>query len=320
MTHKSPVALDTNETETLSCPACAGSGWRDRGRIPPASEFAGRALDRALSGGRLLECQTCGLARRSIVQPPAFYDALYARASGKLWQPEGVRPDQRLVVDKLLRHLQAGSVLDVGCGTGTLLSLLPDGFRRFGIEIGEEARAIAEAQGVELLGSNVADLDGLGQSFDAIVACDVVEHFANPRMFIESVMRRLRPGGLFVLSTGDSSAWLWRLCGGNFWYCQYAEHVSFLSPRWLEDQVGADAELVELQRFAYGSLSAASRFKLTALLCFYLMAPNTFGQWLAGRKGVAAKTPFYPNPPGQGLTRDHLVAVLRRKNLSPTQG
>jgi SAM-dependent methyltransferase len=304
----------------LACPACNAGHWRDRGRIPPASEFAGQVLARALPGGRLLECGSCGLNWRSIVQAPAFYEALYASASGKLWQPEGVRPDHRLVADTLLRHLQGGSVLDIGCGSGALLSLLPERFRRCGIEIGVEARTMAAAHGVELLGSNIADLDTLDRSFDAIVACDVVEHFPNPKAFIESVMRQLRPGGLLLLSTGDASAWLWRLCGGNFWYCQYAEHLSFVSPRWLADQDSSGAELVELQRFAYGSLTLASRIKLSALLGFYLLAPTTFGRWLAGKRGLAAATPFHANPPGQGLTRDHMVAVLRRVSRSPAPG
>ena len=273
-------------------------------------------LDRALPGGRLLACRSCGLTWRSIVQQPAFYEALYARARGGLWQSDRVRVDHRLVVDKLLRHLQGGAVLDMGCGSGALLSLLPERFSRYGIEIGFEARAMAAAHGVELVGSNLADLNSLEQSFDAIVASDVLEHFPNPAVFIESVMRRLRPGGLFVLSTGDASAWLWRLCGGNFWYCQYAEHVSFVSPRWLANQGGAGAELVELQRFAYGSVSARSRVKLTALLCFYLVAPKAFGRWLARKRGLGAATQSHPNPPGQGLTRDHLVAVLRRKSPS----
>lgn len=312
MPKQTPAVLDTNETEVLVCPACAANHWHDRGGIPAASEFAGQMLERALPGGRLLECASCGLNWRSIVQPPAFYEALYARASGTLWQPEAVRPDHRLVADTLIRHLPGGDVLDIGCGSGALLSLLPERFGRYGIEIGQEARALAAAQSIELLGSNIADLDALGRLFDAIVACDVIEHFPNPRLFIESVMRRLRPGGVFVLSSGDASAWLWRLCGGNFWYCQYAEHMSFVSPRWLANQASAGAELVTLQRFAYGSLSAASRFKLTALLCLYLVSPSTYRRWLARQQGLPPTRPLHPNPPGQGLSRDHLVATLRR--------
>jgi SAM-dependent methyltransferase len=250
-----------------------------------------------------------------VLQQPAFYEALYARARGGLWQSDGVRVDHRLVVDKLLRHLQAGTVLDIGCGSGALLSLLPEQFSRYGIEISFEAGAMAAASGVALVGSHLAGLNGLEQTFDAIVASDVLEHFPNPGVFIESVMRRLRPGGPFVLSTGNARAWLWRLCGGNFWYCQYAEHVSFVSPRWLANQGSAGAELVELQRFADGSVSVRSRVKLTALLCLHLAAPKTFARWLARKRGLPPAQLLHPNPPGQGLTCDHLVAVLRRKSL-----
>jgi SAM-dependent methyltransferase len=304
--------LATSESQTLICPSCGSSGWRDRGRIPPASEFAGQLLVEPLAGGRLLECRACGLNWRSVSRPAAFYDALYARARGAEWQSTPRRPDHDLIVEKLQQHQLSGDVLDVGCGTGALLARLPKQFRRYGIEIGQEARAIAESHGVEVIGSDFADLDRLARSFDAIVACDVIEHCANPRQFLDAVMRRLKPGGLFVLSTGDASAWLWRLCGGRFWYCHFAEHLSFISPHWLAKQSSAGTELVDVQRFTYGSADTASRVKLTLLLAWYMTSPGSFGRWLARRRGLTGDADFHPNPPGQGLSRDHLVAVLQR--------
>jgi SAM-dependent methyltransferase len=311
-TSKPMRVRDASESQTLSCPGCSSSSWRDRGRIPPASEFAGQVLAEPLAGGRLLECRACGLNWRSVTRPAAFYDAMYARARGNEWQATARRPDHELIVVKLQQHLLAGDVLDVGCGAGALLTRLPKQFGRYGIEIGREARAIAEAHGVEVMGSDFADLDSLERTFDAIVACDVIEHCANPRQFIEAVMRRLKPGGLFVLSTGDSSAWLWRLCGGRFWYCHFAEHLSFVSPRWLAKQRSIGAKLVDVQRFAYGSVGTVSRLKLALLLAWYMTSPGTFGRWLARRRGLAGNAAFHPNPPGQGISRDHLVAVLRR--------
>lgn len=303
---------DTTASQTLICPGCGCSHWHDRGRIPPASEFAGQPLAEPMAGGRLLECKACALNWRSLIRPAAFYDDLYARARGSVWQTAKSRPDHELIVEKLQLHLKAGDVLDIGCGAGSLLARLPRQFGRYGVEIGREARAIAATHGIQIIGTDFADLDGVPRSFDAIVACDVIEHCANPRQFTEAVMRKLKPGGLFVLSTGDASAWLWRLCGSRFWYCQLAEHLSFVSPRWLAGQRGAGAELVDLRRFVYGSAGAFARLKLALLLVWYLISPGAFCRWLARRRGLPTNVGFHPNPPGQGLTRDHLVAVLRR--------
>jgi SAM-dependent methyltransferase len=297
----------------VRCPGCGQAQARDRGAIPPASEFAGRLLQTAVPGGRLYECRACGLHWRWPLQAPGFYADLYASAGAGAWHGTGERTDHRLLRERLQRHLSRGAVLDIGCGDGTLLASLPPQYGRFGIEIGQDARLSAAARGVEIIGSDFIDLDHGDLQFDAIVACDVIEHTTDPRVFVASAVRRLRPGGLLMLTTGDASAWLWRLCAGRFWYCQFAEHLTFITPRWLE---GLEAvRVVETERFAYGRLSFARKVKLTVLLGLYLLAPAAFGRWLAHRRGLASSgLALHANPPGQGLTRDHLLAVLRRSD------
>lgn len=294
------------------CPSCGSAAQHDRGAISSASIFAGLVLDEALAGGRLLECRECALSWRAPILEQRFYDELYGKAKGDEWQSDAPRRDHRKVADALRDQLSGGDVLDIGCGNGALLGMLPPAFKRFGVEIGREARAAARERGVELVAASFEELNGLHQTFDAVIACDVIEHSANPRAFVANAAKRLRPGGLLILSTGNADAWLWRLCGGRFWYCQFAEHLTFISPRWLAKQADVGAVLIGVKRFAYNPITLGARIKTSLLLAFYMTLPSAYNRLAARRRRWNSSKPYFSNPPGHGLTQDHLVAVLRR--------
>jgi 2-polyprenyl-3-methyl-5-hydroxy-6-metoxy-1,4-benzoquinol methylase len=306
------LASPASAEQTQSCPSCKRAAPSDRGAISPASIFAGLALDNPLSGGRLLECRMCGLSWRTPFRNPSFYEELYAKAKGDEWQSDKPRRDHQMVAAALQEQLSGGDVLDIGCGNGALLGMLPAGFQRFGVEIGLEARAAAQGRGVELVAASFDELSSLQQTFDAVVVCDVIEHSTDPREFVAAAINRLRRGGLLILSTGNADAWLWRVCGGKFWYCQFAEHLTFISPRWLASQTEVGAELLAMRRFAYNPVSAVTRIKSWLMLAFYMAMPAAYNRRAARRCGWSRAAPYFSNPPGQGLTQDHLVATLRR--------
>ena len=310
--------------DALSCPDCGAGALRERGRIPDASEFAGQPLDAALPGGILFECRACALAFRWPVAEPAFYDALYARAKAGEWASVARRIDHEHIAAALQRHCSGGDVLDIGCGAGALLARLPSAYRRHGVEIGAAARRAAARAQVELVGHSFHALNQIEQRFDAVLAADVIEHHPRPGDFMAEALALLKPGGLLIVSTGNPDAALWRLCGGNFWYCQFAEHISFVSPRWLAGwserssqrssarALAGAAQVVEVRTFAYAELPPGRWLKLAGLLLFYLVSPARYGRALARRRGWAGTLPYHATPPGTGLTRDHFVAVLRK--------
>jgi SAM-dependent methyltransferase len=281
-----------------------------RGPIPSASVFAGQPLPQALPGGMLVHCLDCLLTFRSPIHPRSFYDALYATAQAKEWDDGSARTDHRVIAHALQARLSQGDVLDIGCGSGGLLDRLPPGFRRFGIEISREARAIASSRGIQLIGSSFDDLGEIHARFDAVLACDVIEHHPQPQQFLRAAISLLKPGGLLLLSTGNPAAPLWRLSGGRFWYSQFAEHLTFVSPAWVQRHAGRHA-VDEILPFAYGSLSLGQRLKTAVLCAYYAVAPGSYARQLARRIAWQGPLPYCPNPPGMGLSTDHFVAVVR---------
>jgi SAM-dependent methyltransferase/predicted O-methyltransferase YrrM len=69
-------------------------------------------------------------------------------------------------------------------------------------------------------------------SVDVFFAGESVEHVENLELFLEEVHRVLRPGGLFVLTTPNADAYLYRARGER--YCASVEHLSLLG--WAELQ------------------------------------------------------------------------------------
>ena len=111
----------------------------------------------------------------------------------------------------LLEDFQPGRVLDLGCGTGLLLSQvgrrLPSA-QRVGIDIATRQIEIAR-QADPTAQWHVLDLDsdspdvppGLKGAADAIVAAELVEHLDHPRRLLTSARRLAADGGRLILST-----------------------------------------------------------------------------------------------------------------------
>lgn len=101
--------------------------------------------------------------------------------------------------------LKGLSVLDVGCGGGLVTEpLCRLGARVTGIDAGAEnikiARQHAAEQGlrIDYAAKPVEKTEGL---FDVVTALEIVEHVSDPALFLASCARRVKKGGLLILST-----------------------------------------------------------------------------------------------------------------------
>jgi 2-polyprenyl-6-hydroxyphenyl methylase / 3-demethylubiquinone-9 3-methyltransferase len=122
------------------------------------------------------------------------------------------------VIDQIASHFERGSatamaglrILDVGCGGGLLAEPLAQlGAHVVGVDASPgnvaAARLHAASQGVAVdyrLGEPT-DVLVKGESFDVVLALEVVEHVGDVPGFVDTVAQRVAPGGLLFVSTID---------------------------------------------------------------------------------------------------------------------
>jgi SAM-dependent methyltransferase len=110
---------------------------------------------------------------------------------------------KRLLVEALLSSvdLRGRRVLDVGCGTGGVLSSLAGRAIAVGVDRSPTALAYCRRRGIVHLACADGDrLPFAPASFDAITMLDVLEHFADEAALLASVRALLRPGGTLLVS------------------------------------------------------------------------------------------------------------------------
>jgi SAM-dependent methyltransferase len=123
----------------------------------------------------------------------------------------------------------ATSVLELGCGTGSILARLETGATLTGLDRSPEMLAIAATKvpGAELLEGDMADFD-LGRRFDVVVCVfDSLNHLLDVDAWtslFDGVHRHLDDGGLFVFDVntvgelrrlGEEPPWVYDFEGGT---------------------------------------------------------------------------------------------------------
>ena len=107
----------------------------------------------------------------------------------------------RLLADIYQERVPAGaSVLEIGCGTGSLLNGLRSR-RGVGIDLSPRMVEIAAAKFPSLL-FRIADAEAFdaGETFDYVIVPDVVEHLSDPGAMFRSARKACHPGTRVIVT------------------------------------------------------------------------------------------------------------------------
>lgn len=113
---------------------------------------------------------------------------------------------RRIFLSLLDRYLKDGSatpprILDVGCGTGTMLTYLARYGVAEGIDMDEDAIQYCHQRGLTRVSQAGADrLPFADGTFGLVTALDVIEHIDDDRAALHEVLRVLSPGGSFLVA------------------------------------------------------------------------------------------------------------------------
>jgi SAM-dependent methyltransferase len=261
--------------------------------------FLDNELRRRLPELRLSRCTTCGClwATDSRQSEETLLQA-YERVNHSYFESEAVgRRHQEFYkwLEHLLDKTHCGrSILDVGCGEGNFLSTLSQDWFKRGVEPSESGVELSRQKNLEValgtLNSSVEQYE-----VDLISALDVIEHVVDPHGFIESIKRHLKPNGLLLLFTGDSSSYPAKVAGARWSYLRWCGHISIFSALGLKELLKSHGfEIVDWKRCEHPSSPG-----LTAWWRVHLLEP--------ARRMLGRARSWYP------FWRDHQIVIARLK-------
>jgi SAM-dependent methyltransferase len=184
------------------------------------------------------------LARESEGFEPEYFARLADQEAGNFW----FRARNRLLIWALERYFpDTQNLLEIGCGTGFVLSGLREAFPKLnlsGSEVFSEGLGFAAARlpGVELFQMDARHIP-FREEFDLIGAFDVLEHIKQDQLVLSQMYQATRKGG-GILLTVPQHRFLWSASD------DFARHVRRYQARELIDKVSsAGFEILRITSF-----------------------------------------------------------------------
>jgi 2-polyprenyl-3-methyl-5-hydroxy-6-metoxy-1,4-benzoquinol methylase len=216
--------------ELPRCPAC-GSARFEHFELDP--------------GAPLRRCQACAtVSAPTYAHPDEIYGDGYmfgGRGSfGTDVRHPSIQAYLARVAERRMRMIEratgthAGSLLDVGCGTGEVLAAARDrGWRAYGVEPERTGAHMARERGLDVRIATLEESSLPERAYDVVSAFHVLEHLPDSRAFLRSLARRARPGGAVVVEVPNWRGVPRRRLGAGWRDLRPGEHLAHFTPRTL---------------------------------------------------------------------------------------
>jgi SAM-dependent methyltransferase len=285
------------------CHVCGGSRLRKRFSVPLVD--GPYQHDKDVKPRTIYRCDSCGHLSAGI-DDTAKYANYYASLSDDYHCDHDREQSRYRRILGLFPTRSLKRVLDIGCGSGTFLAMLPPEVERFGIEPSKAAADLARAKGIQIVQYDDLARPELQNTFDIVTAIDVVEHAPNLQELRRHLATALRPGGTAIILTGDAESRSARLLGRYWYYLHFAEHITVFCPRSMQIWLRSDFSEIELTKIVHHRLN--TRESLALIRSWLLFPIKCFL-----RKLLPTRLKMYA---GLYLRGDHmLVCATRNQSL-----
>lgn len=256
------------------------------------------------NGWQIVRCCSCGLVqvcpKPSKQEINLLYQNDWEHFTPYVSQTDAHRKYFETLLSFLLKLLPKNKpfrMLDVGSATGVFLSVLKKHhIAGVGVDVSLDAVSFCKKQGLEAYQgtlSMVARQKKWRGRFDAIVACQIIEHESDPFTFFTTVKKLLKPNGIVVLTTPNHDVWWRMLMGGKWIGYRHPEHLFFFTPDTLSLLMGKAGLSVFLVRKDFSRQYSVS-YAFSRLSDYMPMFSPIF-QWFARHtQSLHLSTPFNP--------------------------
>lgn len=220
-------------SQVWECPACGLSGavvdHLDRG----VYRFGPFDIPYP-EGGRVPvnRCANCGLIYKGLVPDPADLQSLFADVASEVWTSHDYDyHSEREFVMRFIGNKSSIDVLDIGSGEGGLLAAF-DGIpgRRSALDVVRNDRCAQRVSGEYILQYLEDPLRWSGQTYDVVLAFDVMEHLYRAGIALFNLALLTRPGGFLLIQTGNASYVRPPSRLRDWWYLNLFEHHMAWTP------------------------------------------------------------------------------------------
>lgn len=186
----------------------------------------------------VVKCDVCGLVytapRPNSKEIDKFYaHHYYGKQNSRFKAPVEllIRLFRQQRSRKILRLMDSGRILDVGCGRGRMLDeFRKRGWETFGTELSEQAASAArEELGLNVRAITLEEWGFEDKFFDVITLGHVLEHLPDPHRTLREVSRILKDDGLLVISTPNFDSFQAKVSKEKWFHLDVPRHCYHFS-------------------------------------------------------------------------------------------
>jgi SAM-dependent methyltransferase len=293
--------------ETARCPRCACEPVKVVRR-------ARSWLDDVEGDFQVRSCPRCGLWMLSPRPTASELARVYPPGYHRYGAVSRIRPsgDSR------------GRLLDVGCGTGAFLAVAANaGWVGTGVEISEEAAAIARSRGLEVIVGDALQVEYPPKRFDRVRCSHVLEHVTDPLLLLRRLRETVTDAGWITVIVPNRRSFA-STAFRRFWYqLDLPRHLFHFAPSDIEALAALSGLYVRSARHMaaptglLGSIdclmSAAPRMPTTELRSVpWLRSATRLVTWPIARLGWADAVEYELGPAVREPRRSDSSAIAHR--------
>ena len=162
-----------------------------------------------------------------------------------------------------------GDLLEIGCGDGALLNKLQNIYNIIGVDIsGYAINKICKIIDVNKIKSMDIEKEDIENTYDIILAFDVLEHLKDPEKVIKKIKNALRKDGVFIFSVPNNYGFFGKIMTRIFNYLDKTHVSAYQREKWIRLLINEslNIEIINHGFFGYQKKDFAKHFSFNLVI------------------------------------------------------